>query len=113
MTSSDVFLAAILNSQPMGFYAPAQLVRDAKAHGVEIRWFCANKSRWDCTLEPWKKPGKFAVRLCFRLIKGIRSSDVADLIVCRGDTPYKSIPDLWRRAKTPASTLRKLAKAIP
>jgi len=107
----DVFLAAILNSQPMGFYAPAQLIRDAKAHGVEIRWFCANKSRWDCTLEPGKKPGKFAVRLGFRLIKGIRSQDVADLIVLRGEAPYRSIPDLWRRAKTPAATLRKLAKA--
>ena len=107
----DVFLAAILNSQPMGFYAPAQLIRDAKAHGVEIRWFCANNSRWDCTLEPSKRPGKFAVRLGFRLIKGIRSQDVADLVFRRGEAPYKSIPDLWRRAKTPASTLRKLAKA--
>jgi error-prone DNA polymerase len=107
----DVFLASILNSQPMGFYAPAQLIRDAKAHGVEIRWFCVNKSRWDCTLEPTGRPGKFAVRLGYRLIKGIRSADVANLIFQRGDTPYKSIPDLWRRAKTPEPTLRKLAKA--
>ncbi len=107
----DVFLASILNSQPMGFYAPAQLIRDAKAHGVEIRWFCVNKSRWDCTLEPTKRPGRFAVRLGYRLIKNIRSADVANLIFQRGDTPYKSIPDLWRRAKTPEPTLRKLGKA--
>jgi error-prone DNA polymerase len=107
----EVFLASILNSQPMGFYAPAQLIRDAKLHGVEIRWFCVNKSRWDCTLEPTNRPGKFAVRLGYRLIKGVRSQDVANMILLRGETPYKSIPDLWRRAKTPEPTLRKLGKA--
>ncbi len=107
----DVFLASILNSQPMGFYAPAQLIRDAKMHGVEIRWFCVNNSRWDCTLEPTNRPGRFAVRLGYRLIKGIRSADVAELILCRGEAPYRSIPDLWRRARTPAPTLRILGKA--
>ncbi|MFT4077567.1 MAG: error-prone DNA polymerase [Asticcacaulis sp.] len=107
----DVFLASILNSQPMGFYAPAQLITDAKRHGVEVRWFCVNHSRWDCTLEPTDRPGRFAVRLGFRLVSGIRSNDVAELILMRGETPYKSIPDLWRRAKTPVPTLRKLARA--
>jgi error-prone DNA polymerase len=52
----DVFCAAILNAQPMGFYAPAQLVRDAQAHGVEVRPVCVNASRWDCTLEPENPP---------------------------------------------------------
>jgi error-prone DNA polymerase len=47
-----VFCAALLNSQPMGFYTPAQIVRDAQRHGVEIRPVCVNASRWDCTLEP-------------------------------------------------------------
>ncbi len=107
----DVFLASILNSQPMGFYAPAQLIRDAKAHGVEVRWFCINKSRWDCTLEPTDRPGRLAVRLGFRLVSGVRSQDVADMVLRRGEEPYKSIPDLWRRAKTAVSTLRKLARA--
>jgi error-prone DNA polymerase len=107
----DVFLAAILNSQPMGFYAPAQLIRDARLHGVEIRWFCINNSRWDCTLEPTGTAGRFAVRLGYRLIKGVRSADVADLILVRGETPYKSIPDLWRRARTPVPTLRRLARS--
>ena len=107
----DVFLAAILNSQPMGFYAPAQLVRDAKLHGVEVRWFCVNSSRWDCTLEPTGRPGRFAVRLGYRLVKGIRSQEIAEMILRRGDLPYKSVPDLWRRAKTPVATLRKLARA--
>ena len=91
----DVFLAAILNSQPMGFCAPAQLIRDAKMHGVEIRWFCVNASRWDCTSEPTDRPGRFAVRLGYRLIKGIHSTDVAHLILCQGEAPYRSIPDLW------------------
>ena len=107
----DVFLASILNSQPMGFYAPAQLQRDARWHGVEVRWVDVNKSRWDCTLEPTGRPGKFAVRLGFRMIKGIKSKDVAALIVHRGDEAYRSIPDLWRRADTPVATLRKLARA--
>ncbi|MDI7776609.1 error-prone DNA polymerase [Asticcacaulis sp. EMRT-3] len=107
----DVFLAAILNSQPMGFYAPAQLIRDAKLHGVEVRWFCVNNSRWDCTLESAERPGRFAVRLGYRLIKGIRSEEIAEMILRRGDQAYKSIPDLWRRARTPVATLRKLARA--
>jgi error-prone DNA polymerase len=107
----DVFLAAILNSQPMGFYAPAQLIRDARLHGVEVRWFCVNNSRWDCTLEPTDRLGQFAVRLGFRLVSGIRSTDVADMILHRGEAPYKSIPDLWRRARTPVPTLRKLARS--
>ncbi|WP_053324042.1 error-prone DNA polymerase, partial [Komagataeibacter europaeus] len=63
-THPDVFLAALLNSQPMGFYAPAQLVRDAREHGVEIRPICINASRWDSTLEgPERDDGLFAVRL--------------------------------------------------
>ncbi|EGF93805.1 DNA polymerase III, alpha subunit [Asticcacaulis biprosthecium C19] len=107
----DVFLAAILNSQPMGFYAPGQLIRDAKLHGVEVRWFCVNNSRWDCSLEPTERPGRFAVRLGYRLVKGIRSQEIAEMILRRGDLPYKSVPDLWRRAKTPVATLRKLARA--
>ena len=48
----DAFCAALLNSQPMGFYAPAQVVRDAQEHGVLVRPVCVNRSRWDCTLEP-------------------------------------------------------------
>ncbi|MCT8992345.1 error-prone DNA polymerase, partial [Chelativorans sp. SCAU2101] len=59
----DVFCAALLNSQPMGFYAPAQIVRDAIEHGVEVRPVCINASRWDCTLEPTGDESRFAVRL--------------------------------------------------
>ena len=59
----DVFCAALLNAQPMGFYAPAQIVRDAQEHGVEVRPVCVNASRWDCTLEPTDQPDRFAMRL--------------------------------------------------
>jgi error-prone DNA polymerase len=52
----DVFCAALLNAQPMGFYAPAQIVRDARQHGVEVRPVCINASQWDCTLEPARSP---------------------------------------------------------
>src|SRR6202043_1464383 len=59
----DVFCAALLNAQPMGFYAPAQIVRDARDHGAEVRPVCVNASRWDCTLEPMHDESHFAVRL--------------------------------------------------
>lgn len=107
----DVFCAALLNSQPMGFYAPAQLVRNAQEHGVEVRPVCANASRWDCTLEEINRPGRYAVRLGFRLVKGLKSEDIARMILHRGDHPFTSIPDLWKRARTPVATLRQLAKA--
>src|SRR6185369_8356127 len=75
----DVFAAAILNSQPMGFYAAAQLVRDAREHGVEIRPADVNHSDWDCTLEPRAgepTDGAFhALRLGLRQIKGVGEQD--------------------------------------
>src|SRR4029078_8024290 len=80
----DVFCAAILNSQPMGFYQPAQLVRDARAHGVEIRPVDVNFSEWDCTLEPAAE-GQHAVRLGFRLVHGLSEDELKKLIVVRGN----------------------------
>src|SRR5271155_4679267 len=71
----DVFCAAILNSQPMGFYQPAQLVRDARQHHVEVRAADVNFSDWDCTLEPGAD-GKHAVRLGFRLIHGLNKEEL-------------------------------------
>ena len=107
----DVFCAALLNSQPMGFYAPAQLVRDASEHRVEVRPICINRSHWDCTLEPTQHPNRFAVRLGFRLVKCLRNQDMAELVGARGEEPFASIPELWRRARTPVATLERLAKA--
>ena len=66
-----VFACALLNAQPMGFYAPAQIVRDARAHGVEVRPVCVNASYWDNALEPDGRGG-LALRLGFRQIKGMR-----------------------------------------
>lgn len=65
----EVFCAALLNSQPMGFYAPAQIVRDARDHGVEVRPVRINASRWDCTLEPTGEDEQFAVRLGLCMVK--------------------------------------------
>jgi error-prone DNA polymerase len=107
----DVFCTALLNSQPMGFYAPAQIVRDAQAHGVEIRPVCANASRWDCTLELAGDDGRFAVRLGMRMVKGLANIHAATIVAARADRPFLSIDDLWRRAGVPAVALVQLAEA--
>ncbi|MGB6231656.1 MAG: OB-fold nucleic acid binding domain-containing protein, partial [Litorimonas sp.] len=103
----QVFLTALLNSQPMGFYAPAQLVQDARRHGVEVRPACVERSYWDCTLEP-DGNGKLAVRLGFRQIKGLPEEEAKWLTACRGNG-YRSIDALWRRAGLSQRALKKLA----
>ena len=107
----DVFCAALLNSQPMGFYASAQIVRDAQQHGVEIRPVCINSSRWDCTLEPVGDGERFAVRLGMRMVKGLANARAATIIAARADRPFISIDDLWRRAGVPSAALVQLAEA--
>jgi error-prone DNA polymerase len=105
----DVFCAAILNSQPMGFYQPAQLVRDARAHGIEIREVDANFSAWDCTLEPGAD-GKHAVRLGFRLIAGLAKEELTKLIAARGNG-FSSIERLAAIAGVSRFTTERLAEA--
>lgn len=107
----DVFCAALLNSQPMGFYAPAQIVRDAREHGVEVRPVCVNRSRWDCTLEPTGGPDRLAVRLGLRMVKGLDNKKVATFIANREDEPFVSVNDVWRRSQLPADDLVRLADA--
>jgi error-prone DNA polymerase len=140
----DVFCAALLNAQPMGFYAPAQIVRDAVAHGLEVRAVDINHSRWDCTLETPESPPPLrgrareggrdndslprpsspamtdecesgsphlAVRLGLRMVKGLANADGAAIIAARGNQPYRSIEELWRRARVPAAALERLAEA--
>jgi error-prone DNA polymerase len=107
----DVFCAALLNAQPMGFYAPAQIVRDARDHGVEVRPVCVNASRWDCTLEPTGDEGWFAVRLGMRMVKGLGNADAAAIVGTRADQPFVSVDDLWRRAGVPSASLVQLAEA--
>ncbi|ANL55366.1 MULTISPECIES: error-prone DNA polymerase [Rhizobium] len=122
----DVFCAAMLNSQPMGFYAPAQLVRDAREHGVRILAVDINESEWDCTLEEAvfdRKTVDFrhgqmreiiktrhAVRLGFRQIKGLSSDDMKRLVGNRGQG-YGSVRDLWLRSGLPKSVIERLADA--
>ncbi|HEV2566730.1 MAG TPA: error-prone DNA polymerase [Microvirga sp.] len=107
----DVFCCALLNSQPMGFYAPAQIVRDAQAHGIEVRPVDINHSRWDCTLEPTDRKGRFAVRLGLRMAKGLANADGAMIVLARSDAPFVSIEDLWLRAKVRVASLERLAEA--
>jgi error-prone DNA polymerase len=107
----DVFCCAILNSQPMGFYAPAQLVRDAQRHGIEVRPVDINHSRWDCTLEPTRNPKRFAVRLGLRMVHGLVNADGALIPLARTECLYASIEDLWRRAGIPVAALERLAEA--
>ena len=104
----DVFACALLNAQPMGFYAPAQIVRDARQHGVEIRPVSINDSRWDCTLEPGGR--YFALRLGLRMAKGLADKDAARLISHRA-TGYADITDLHRRTHLSIGALERLAEA--
>ena len=128
----EVFACALLNSQPMGFYAPAQIVRDARDHGVEVRPTDVNHSEWDCTLEGGEEGararptyGPLALRLGLRRIRGLKKEDAARLIAGRPgaadptDTPtsapgvrgYRSPLDLWRRVGIPSAVLTRLAAA--
>ncbi|SHI41602.1 error-prone DNA polymerase [Wenxinia saemankumensis] len=134
-----VFCAALLNSQPMGFYAPAQIVRDAREHGVEVRPPDVNYSDWDCTLEPgamgyagWSEgarqtatmiagpaemgprpmpgAGAFAVRLGLRQIGGMRE-DAARALADRRDGPYADLKELQEKGGLSAAHVRRLAEA--
>jgi error-prone DNA polymerase len=105
----EVFAAALLNSQPMGFYAPAQIVRDAREHAVEVRPPDVNASDWDCTLEP-AAGSCFALRLGLRQIKGLAEAEARALVAARGNG-YAEVRALWRRAGLGAKALEALARA--
>ncbi len=99
------FAAAIINSQPMGFYAPGQLIRDARDHGVEVLPVDVNRSHWDCTLEEGK------LRLGFRLIGGLAQATVEVIVAARGDEPFVSMHDFVRRTGLPQAQVARLAEA--
>jgi len=135
----DAFAAALLNAQPMGFYAPSQIVRDAREHGVEVRPPDINHSDWDSTLEPGAVAADHlfpahrdmrgdirsthAIRLGLREIKGMSEEDAKLIMVRRSslippgsetegkNLPYDSIRDLWLRTGLPARVLERLADA--
>ena len=102
------FAAALLNSQPMGFYAPAQIVRDAGDHGVQVRAADVNFSDWDNTLEP--APGDPALRLGLRQIEGLGQA-VADRLTAARDMPFSGLADLQDRAGLDTGSIRRLAAA--
>ncbi len=104
-----IYACALLNSQPMGFYAPAQIVRDAREHGVELRPVCVNASFWDNVMEPDGKGG-LALRLGFRQIRGLAEDEARWITAARGNG-YQTVEDLWRRAGTPPRLLARLAEA--
>ncbi|WP_233141160.1 error-prone DNA polymerase [Haematobacter missouriensis] len=104
-----IFTCALLNAQPMGFYAPAQLVRDARDHGVEVRPVSVNHSVWDCTIEP-RADGSLALRLGFRQVKGMREEDAVWIAAARGNG-YPDVESVWRRAGVWPDALDRLAEA--
>ncbi|MGF1627325.1 MAG: error-prone DNA polymerase [Alphaproteobacteria bacterium] len=103
------FACALLNSQPMGFYAPAQIVRDAANHGVEVLPADVNASFWDYTLEPGAK-GDWALRIGLRQLKGLRQDEAERLVTLR-DNGYPDPMALWRRAGLQPRSLAILARA--
>ncbi|WP_417465491.1 error-prone DNA polymerase [Kordiimonas sp.] len=106
-----VFACTLLNSQPMGFYAPAQIVRDAREHGVEVRPADINLSNWDCTLEPAPdSKWKFALRLGLRQIKGVHKEAALTIEGCRL-RPFTDVEDLHSRTRLPVAQIEKLAEA--
>ena len=104
------FAAALLNSQPMGFYAPAQIVRDAREHGVEVRGVDVNASDWDATLEPGKAATRPALRLGLRQVKGLSQKNAEALMAARG-AGYRSPIDLLARSGLGRAVLTRLAEA--
>jgi DNA-directed DNA polymerase III PolC len=122
----DVFAAALLNSQPMGFYAPAQLIRDAEEHGVEVRGVDVNRSDLWAVLEAGPRAGPRvwprhaalrphirsdkAIRLGFAMVGGLQEEHVGVLMARRG-AGYGSVRDLWLRTGLPLAVLEKLAEA--
>ncbi len=104
------FTCALLNSQPMGFYAPAQLVGDARDHGVTLRPVDVNYSDWDCTLEADDESGGVALRLGLRQIKGLKQADGERLMARRG-AGYGDVAALARGAGLGRAVLERLARA--
>jgi len=109
---SAIFVAALLNSQPMGFYAPSQLVQDARRHGVEVRPVDVCASDWDCTLERRSDGGpQPAVRLGLRQVSGLAQAGAERVMAARRMSGFTSVDDLARRAQLDARDLQTLAHA--
>jgi error-prone DNA polymerase len=107
----EAFLAALLNSQPMGFYSPSQLVQDAQRHGVTVLPADVTVSGWDSTLEPIEDEERPAVRLGLSLLRGMKEDAAERIENSRAVRPFKSVHDLARRAQLNRHDLHVLADA--
>lgn len=123
----DVFCTALLNAQPMGFYAPAQLIRDARSHGVEARPVCINDSDWDTRMiggepnlraryagfcgadEDWA--GLRPIRLGMRIVQGLAQEDAEAILAARACATFTTIEEIWRRSGVKPAALERLARA--
>ena len=129
------FTAALINSQPLGFYAPAQLVRNAREHGVEVLPIDVNHSEWDCTLEQGTGSGEVSsvpnmqysvlstqysvpntshspsLRLGLRMLSGLPHGQAERIVACRGGRPFRSIDDFARRTGLGRAAIMRLARA--
>jgi error-prone DNA polymerase len=108
----DVFCAAILNSQPMGFYAPAQLVQDARDHGVTVAAIDVNCSDWECILEPNPdKPQTWQLRLGMQMIRGLPTAVGEVVLRQRAAGPFRDLADFTRRTRLGQAMVTRLADA--
>jgi error-prone DNA polymerase len=104
------FCAALLNSQPLGFYSPAQLVNDARRHGVRFRPVDVEVSEWDCTLERGNA-GEPEVRLGLRMISGLANKEAEKLLVCRSQQSFTDVADLANRSELSRHSMEALAES--
>ena len=104
------FTAALINSQPMGFYSPRALLADAQRHGIEVRPVCVEHSEWDCTLEATES-GAAAIRCGLRLVRGLGEDDADALLAARAQSPFVGVADLARRSMLDRGALQALAES--
>ncbi|WP_437193397.1 error-prone DNA polymerase [Planctomicrobium sp. SH527] len=107
----DVFCCALLNSQPMGFYAPAQLVRDAREHEIEVRPVDVNFSHWDCTLEEAEAGVWKPIRLGMRIVRGFRQSDAERIVQARSAGAFQNFAEFASRTRLQQAALSCLSRA--
>src|SRR5262249_19668886 len=105
------FAAALLNSQPMGFYAPAQIVRDAQQHGAHVLPVDVNHSDWDCTLEKVGDTPERALPRGFRQVRGLQEAAGQAIMRERQSGPFRSVRDMSRRTEVNPPILARLAAA--
>ncbi|XBT46213.1 error-prone DNA polymerase [Pseudomonas viridiflava] len=105
-----IFTCALVNSWPMGFYSPDQLLQEARRQGIEVRPVDVCHSDWDCTLEP-EPGGALAIRMGLRLVRGLAEADARRLAQARAQRPWRDVEDLCLRAGLDSRTRAQLADA--